>query len=95
MPFSGETYDPAQDKDRMKTQLGRVFDSMMDGGWHRLADLAATVEGSEAAVSARIRDLRKPRFGAYEVQRRRVVGADGLWEYRLIVDRDPQGRMFA
>lgn len=57
---------------------------MHDGEWRNLAELAAEAEaeGSEAGVSARLRDLRKVRFGGYTVNRRYVEG--GLWEYQLI-----------
>jgi hypothetical protein len=79
--FGGATYDPEQDRDRLVTQLGRVRDVMFDGQWHTLAELVVKCGGSDASVSARIRDLRKKRFGAYNVESKRV--RDGLWVYRL------------
>ena len=54
---------------------------MADGQEHTLAELANGIGCTEAAASARIRDLRKARFGAHEVERRRVSG--GLFVYRL------------
>ncbi len=81
--FDGETYEPLQDRARLRGQLARVLALMTDQQWRTLAQIAAAVGGSEAAVSARLRDLRKARFGGYEVPRRRVEGASGLWEYRL------------
>lgn len=75
------TYEPAQDHARLSTQLRRVTTLMLDGNWHTLAWLAAHADGSEASVSARLRDLRKPRFGGWQVERRRVEG--GLFAYRL------------
>jgi len=80
--FGGDTYDPEQDKDRLLTQLGRVRDVMFDGKWHTLRELVERCGGSDASVSARIRDLRKRRFGAYVVESNRVN--NGLWAYRLI-----------
>ena len=80
--FDGPTYDPALDRDRLTKQLGRVYDALAGGEWWTLADLARAAGGSEASVSARIRDLRKPRFGGYEVERERVVA--GLFRYRLV-----------
>jgi hypothetical protein len=59
---------------------------MGDGGWWTMARLAEVARCSEAAASARVRDLRKPRFGGYTVERRHV--RDGLWEYRL--ERPPE-----
>ena len=79
--FDGETYDEALDHDRLKTQLDRVFFLMLDRKWHTLSYLSSHSGGSEAGVSARLRDLRKPRFGSQEVLRRRRDG--GLWEYKL------------
>ena len=79
--FGGDTYDPEKDRERLLTQLGRVRDVMFDGQWHTLAELVVKCGGSDASVSARIRDLRKKRFGAYNVESKRV--RDGLWVYRL------------
>jgi hypothetical protein len=56
---------------------------MRDGGWHSLADIAEYTKDPEASVSARLRDLRKPRFGSYIVQRKNFGG--GVWKYRLLV----------
>ena len=37
MPFGGQTYDPAQDKDRLTRQLWAVKNLMADGKWRTLA----------------------------------------------------------
>jgi hypothetical protein len=81
--FDGTTYDPARDAARLGGQLQRVFDLMRDGEWRTLAEVARAVGGTEAAVSARLRDLRKPRFGSHTVERQHVSG--GLWQYRMKV----------
>lgn len=83
--FDGETFDQELDGKRLTTQLARVFAVLRDQKWHLLSDFRATCPGSENGISARIRDFRKPRFGAYTVERRRVEGASGLWEYRLVI----------
>ena len=80
--MDGDTFDAALDGSRLNTQLARVTELMRDGTWRTLAEIQRVVGGSEASVSARLRDLRKPRFGAWTVGRRRVA-ALGLWEYRL------------
>ena len=80
--FDGKTYDPDLDRDRLRTQLERVYALMLDGRFHSLAEIADKVGGSEASVSARLRDLRKPRFGSNSVRRMRVAG--GLWVYCLV-----------
>lgn len=79
--FDGETYSPEHDKERLGSQLERVKALMQDGKWRNLREIHARVGGSEAAVSARIRDLRKARFGSHTIEHRRLIG--GLWEYRM------------
>ena len=79
--FDGATYDPTQDEVRLSGQLQRVFGVMQDGGWHTLEELVRKCSGTTASVSARIRDLRKQRFGGHEIERQRVQA--GLWRYRL------------
>ena len=82
--FDGATYDPALDKERLETQLGKVYRLMRDGKWRTLAEIQAVAGGSEAGCSARIRDLRKPRHGSHCVERRRRgEGKRGLFEYRV------------
>ena len=84
--FSGTTYDPTQDHDRLTTQLNRVFDKMKGGQWHTIDELTAYSGGTPQAVIARIRDFRKERFGGHTVERERVKA--GLWRYKLILRRD-------
>jgi hypothetical protein len=55
---------------------------MTDGRWWTLSELAERCGGTEAAISARIRDLRKAKFGGGVVERERVSG--GLWRYRVV-----------
>lgn len=86
--FDGETYEPVFDLRRLATQLERVAAALSTGGWWTLAELTAACGGSEAGVSARLRDLRKGRFGGHTIERRRRGAATaGLWEYR---QADPQ-----
>jgi hypothetical protein len=80
--FDGKTYDPALDEDRLATALGRIYDAMRDNGWWTLTQLAQVGRCTEAAASARIRDLRKIRFGSHHIEHVRVRG--GLWRYRLL-----------
>lgn len=80
--FDGETYDEDRDGERLGAQLLAVRDAFLDRQWHYLADLATAAHASEASVSARIRDLRKRRFGGYTIEREYVSG--GLWRYRMI-----------
>ena len=81
-PFDGSTIAP-QDVPRLSKQMAGVKSAMSGGAWRTLGDLQTLVGGSEAGISARIRDLRKERFGSHLIERRRLNG--GLWQYRMIV----------
>ena len=85
--FDGRTYEPAKDRKRLTGQLARVREIMSDGGWYNLSYLAICTRGTEASVSARIRDLRKPKFGSHIIDRRRV-GDSGLFQYRLVAGKN-------
>lgn len=82
--FDGATYNASRDQIRLNTQLRQVWTFMLDGEWHSLSDIERNVIGSVPALSARLRDFRKKRFGAHTVNRRYV--GEGLWEYQLIVN---------
>lgn len=90
--IDGATFDPSLDACRLNNQLGKVFEVMRCGKWKTLQEVREeTGEHFDSAISARIRDLRKPKFGGYRVEARRRPGASlGLWEYRLAVKRTPQ-----
>ena len=79
----GITYLHSRDARRLAGQQARVVAFMRDGGWHTLAEIAEATGDPEASVSARLRDLRKPRFGSYVIEREYVER--GLWRYRLKV----------
>lgn len=84
LPFGGVTYEPEKDEKRLTGQLHRVFEAMKSGEWFTLERLQSIVGGSQAGISARIRDLRKPAFGGYQVDRKRVKDS-GLFMYRLTI----------
>lgn len=79
----GITFDHARDGRRLAAQHHRVLAVLRDGQYHSLAEIAAHTHDPEASVSARIRDLRKERFGSYGVERKNFGG--GCWKYRLLV----------
>ena len=79
--FSGDTFVSSRDESRLTAQLVQVAAAMSDGQWHTLAELSSRVGAPEASVSARLRDLRKPRFGAYIIERQYVER--GLFKYRM------------
>lgn len=79
--FGGTTFDPDQDSERLSRQFLRVRALMLDGEWRSLYTIADATGDPVQSISARLRDLRKAKFGGYNVERRRVAG--GLWEYRV------------
>jgi hypothetical protein len=90
MPFDGETYDRGEDKPRLMTQLEAVR-RLLDahpGRWWSLPEIRSAIGfGSEASISARLRDFRKLKFGGIEVERRN--DSDGLWRYRFAPPKTP------
>lgn len=88
--FDGKSYDNERDGRRLFPQLEAVKAEMRSGAWvtltflHDQLALMHGVKASQAAVSARVRDLRKDKFGGYTVDRRYV--ANGVWEYRMAVE---------
>ena len=92
-PFGGATYKPARDGKRLSKQFERVRDLMLDGEWRTLRDIADALGIPESSASARLRDLRKPEFGSYLVERRYID--NGLYRYRVraarveVVEHEP------
>jgi DNA-binding Lrp family transcriptional regulator len=90
--FDGDTYD-AVDYDKFSRQLKNVFDVMKDGQWHSISMIARSVGCSQQSASARLRDLRKAKFGAYNMERQRMKSISGTYVYRLVGskgDGEPQ-----
>lgn len=80
--FDGSTI--AEDPDaprRLTGQLLRVWECVSAGAWWTLPELARSAQGSEASVSARLRDLRKM---GHVVEREHLGG--GVWRYRLVIE---------
>jgi len=55
--------------------------------WVSLAELADKTKFPQASISAQLRHLRKAKYGAWNVQRRRREWAQDelVWEYRIAV----------
>lgn len=87
----GESYNPCEDGQRLRTQHEIVLEIMSDGQWRTFDQIVKQiydryeVMASPNGVSARLRDLRKPKFGEHTVDKRRVEGHQGLFEYRVVV----------
>lgn len=89
--YDGASFDPAKDEVRLNRQQAAVLEVMRDGGWRTLEMIQRhlrvhhELHASEASISARLRDLRKPQHGGHTIDRERLKEADGLWRYRLVL----------
>lgn len=80
--FGGSTYHSRLDRKRLTGQLEKVRSLMSDQQWRTLGEIVLIAGGSEAGVSARLRDLKKDQFGSYHVQKQNL--GNGLWKYRVL-----------
>lgn len=84
--FDGATIK-SEDSARLSSQLDFVLKAMTSREWWTLDELQDYVERrlgrrvTQTSVSARLRDLRKKRFGGHVIERRNNGG--GLFRYRL------------
>ena len=79
--FDGSDYDHKRDGIRLTGQLERVFDVMKHGQWVTLRELSDRSRCPEASASAQLRNLRKDRFGGFEIEKK--YATSGLFLYRL------------
>lgn len=84
LPTFGGPALPIEDIRRLDSQVQRVFAYLSDGQWHGLDDIASVCYGSEASISARMRDLRKPEWGSHTIERERL--GNGTNRYRMIAN---------
>jgi hypothetical protein len=91
-----QNYDVAMIGARAQTQMEVIRDVLLSSaecarsqegsgsGWLTLGEIAELTAYSETSISAQLRNLRKPKFGGYAIEkrwRRRRGGAQ--WEYRM------------
>jgi hypothetical protein len=67
---------------RMGGQLACITALMADGEWRTLREIARATGAPAPSVSAQLRHLRKPQYGASVVKRRSTGGMDAF-EYRV------------
>ena len=94
--FDGAAYEPSKDKERLTGQLERVYEAVKDGRWLTLNGIAVLTgdAGKQASISAQLRNLRKSRFGAWDIRKRRV---GNVFEYTCAgkqSENDGQERLF-
>ena len=85
--FGGRTYEDKLDGPRLTVQLDRVREYMFNifPAWKSVYEISIALEqlyGDKfptQSISARLRDLRKKKFGEYCVDKHRRT--NGTWEY--------------
>jgi hypothetical protein len=80
--FNGSDYDPQRDDARLIGQLLRIWEYMKDSKWRTLSEIAQATGDPQASISAQLRHLRKPRFGAHTVDKEYL--GNGLYQYKVI-----------
>ena len=87
------TFGPAfveeRDGARLRRQRDTIRDLMLDGRPRTLGDIATLTGYPEGSISAQLRHLKKPRYGAYRLEKRYLGG--GLYAYKLLPPL-PQGQ---
>ncbi len=85
LKFDGAVYERSVDDKRLTRQFARIVNLMIDGEWRTLHQISETTGDPQTSTSAQLRHLRKKRFGAHKVNKRRNgVHCHGMWEYQLI-----------
>lgn len=79
----GSTFDPKRDLKPLNKQAQAVWDAMVDGKWHTLAELSKATGYGECSVSARTRDFRKEEFGCVPETMESEILFGRTWHYRL------------
>lgn len=79
------------DVPRLAGQLARVYELMTDGEYRTLGEIADVIGGWESSISARLRDLRKTRFGGHQVIVRQRQASPLIFEYKLILRGGKEG----
>lgn len=73
--------DPEYDGELARRNVDRALAALFNGEWWSVQRLAVTIEATETSASSALRDLRKLKYGGWNVVRRRLE--NGLSEYRL------------
>jgi len=86
--FDGESYSRALDRVRLNEQLWAVYRALLTGKRWTIRELTEHCERelgkpmSENGIGARLRDLRKERFGGFDIPKDRI-GDSGTFVYWL------------
>ena len=85
------------DTARLAGQLARVYTLMSDGRFRTLSAIAEAAGCMEQSASARLRDLRKKKFGGHQIIPRRLSVEPLVYEYQLVPNtaKEPDGQRHA
>lgn len=80
----GPNFDPQKDGERLHVQHIKIRNWMLEraeaGEWSSLEDIEYATGYPQASISAQLRHLRKPQFGSYIVNKKRV---GSYWLYMV------------
>jgi hypothetical protein len=88
--FDGQTFDYDQDFNRLSNNLHKVAHLMIDGRKRTLHQIAAACGCGEAGASARLRDLRKPKFQEFfgRIRVEKELLQEGVWLYWIEKEKE-------
>lgn len=89
IPFGRPAELRHADHVRLGRQRSEVWAVMLTGRWLTLAEIEEATGAPQASASARLRDLRRPKYGGHTVARRKRQAGGAQWEYRLTVRVEP------
>lgn len=75
-------YKPALSSPLRLFQIDAVYGLMKDGHWRTLEQISKQLKQPIQSVSARLRDLRKDKFGGFTV-RREMSDKPRVWLYKV------------
>jgi len=81
-------------------RLGRQYEAVLkvmlecNGEYKTLKEIEEATGYPQASISARLRDFRQEKFGAWQVDRRRKTKTGGTWEYKVTKNPFESGVLF-
>lgn len=84
--FDGKTFDKRLDQDRLSKQMRAVIELMSDGKPRSLESIAFNCDIPQQSASARLRDLRKDRYGNQEIKRTRISAGQNYYQWIDVPD---------
>jgi DNA-binding MarR family transcriptional regulator len=84
--FDGSDIDSEKDNLRLAGQLKVIYDLVKDGKYRTLREIEDETNYPQSSISAQLRNLRKERYGSFNIEKRsRGDRENGLFEYRIVI----------